>query len=118
MKYLHDSRESGTQQAKNVTQMEHSTSNIQYNNNYQTSYTTYNYEQSSFMDDQFSTSTRSFPISSSFYDNRILRTRRNKRKLKHEITINTYVLNRIRQLPTQITNDPFTGQIFSGSTFR
>ncbi|GBB97603.1 hypothetical protein RclHR1_03010006 [Rhizophagus clarus] len=54
---------------------------------------------------------------SSSYASRVIRRRRNQRRLRHGITINTYILNRIRSLPIQITNDPFSNQIFNGSTF-
>jgi hypothetical protein len=47
-----------------------------------------------------------------------IRTRRNKRRVRHGF-IDTYMmLNRIRRLPPQNTNDPFINQLFNGSTFR
>ncbi|PKY39850.1 hypothetical protein RhiirA4_453120 [Rhizophagus irregularis] len=54
-------------------------------------------------------------ISTSAYVNRILRKRRNHRQLRH---VNNYtLLNPIRQLSRQNTNDPFANQIFNGSNF-
>ncbi|CAB4383376.1 uncharacterized protein OCT59_009513 [Rhizophagus irregularis] len=53
----------------------------------------------------------------SSYASFAIRRRRNQRRLRHEITINMYILNRIRRLPMQNTNDLFTNQFFNGSTF-
>ncbi|GBC06843.1 hypothetical protein RclHR1_07090002 [Rhizophagus clarus] len=47
-----------------------------------------------------------------------IRNRRNKRRLRHETTINTYMLDRIRRLPTQHTRNPSTNRFFNGGTFR
>ncbi|CAB4480391.1 unnamed protein product [Rhizophagus irregularis] len=49
-----------------------------------------------------------------------IRRRRNQRRLRrlrHEITINMYIWNRIRRLPMQTTNNLFTNQFFNGSAF-
>jgi hypothetical protein len=55
----------------------------------------------------------------SYASHTIRRRRRNKRRIRHAIAIDTYMLNRIRQLPpTQNTNDPFINQFFNGSNFR
>ncbi|CAB4434779.1 unnamed protein product [Rhizophagus irregularis] len=51
------------------------------------------------------------------YASLTIRSRRNQRRLRHEITVNMYILNRIRRLPMQNTNDLFTNQFFNGSTF-
>ncbi|CAB4434759.1 unnamed protein product [Rhizophagus irregularis] len=63
----------------------------------------------------FSDTTSNNP--SSYDDSFASRRRRNQRRLRHEITINMYLLNRIRRLPMQNTNDLFTNQFFNGSTF-
>ena len=56
---------------------------------------------------------------SSSYASLTIRRRRNQRQLRHGITINNmYILNRIRRLPIQNTNDLFANQFFNGSTFR
>jgi hypothetical protein len=56
---------------------------------------------------------------SSYASHTAIRKRRNKRRIRHAIAIDTYMLNRIRQLPpTQNTNDPFINQFFNGSNFR
>ena len=63
----------------------------------------------------FSDTTSNNPSS---YASFAIRRRRNQRRLRHEITINMYMWNRIRRLPMQNTNDLFTNQFFNGSTFR
>jgi hypothetical protein len=62
----------------------------------------------------FSDTTSNNPSS---YTSFVIRRRRNQRRLRHGITINTYILNHIRRLPRQNTNVPFTNQFFNGSTF-
>ncbi|GES85595.1 hypothetical protein GLOIN_2v1835724 [Rhizophagus clarus] len=59
--------------------------------------------------------TTSYNLSS--YASLTIRKRRNKRRVRHGITINTYMLNRIRRLPTQNTQNPSTNQFFNGITF-
>jgi hypothetical protein len=64
--------------------------------------------------------TTSYAINNqSSYANLTVRRRRIQRQLRHETTINVnaYILNHIRRLPVQRTNDQFAGQIFNGSTF-
>jgi hypothetical protein len=52
------------------------------------------------------------------YASLTIHRRRNKRRVRHGITIDTYMLNRIRRLPPiQNTNNPFTNQFFNGSIF-
>jgi hypothetical protein len=53
----------------------------------------------------------------SSYASLTVRRRRTQRQLRHRNTINAYILNHIRRLPVQSTNDAFAGQIFNGSTF-
>ncbi|CAB4480403.1 unnamed protein product [Rhizophagus irregularis] len=53
----------------------------------------------------------------SSYASFAIRRRRYQRRLRHGITINMYILNRIRRLPIQNTNDLFTNQLFNRSTF-
>jgi hypothetical protein len=53
--------------------------------------------------------------SSSYVSNRIHK-RRIQRHLRHRITTNMYTLN-LRQLPRQITTDPFANQLFNGTNF-
>jgi hypothetical protein len=54
----------------------------------------------------------------SYASHTIRRRRRNKRRIRHAIAIDTYMLDRIRGLTTQNTNDPLINQFFNGSNFR
>jgi hypothetical protein len=88
--------------------------NISQDSSNQTFYTTNDYEESFIMDNA---STQSLPMTnSSSY--RVLRNRRIQRRIRHGSTINNiYMLNRIRQLSRQNTNNQFANQFFNGSNF-
>ena len=97
-----DHEQSPTNQSINATQMERAPSKIPCDNLN--------------ISCDFSDTTSNNPSS---YASFAIRRRRNQRRLRHVITINNmYILNRIRRLPIQNTNDLFTNQFFNGSTFR
>ncbi|CAB4395068.1 unnamed protein product [Rhizophagus irregularis] len=94
------------QQPTNLTQMKHTSLNGLFTD--QKDNATSNYKEPS---DSFSIGNRG----NRFTASRIVHRRRNQRKLRREIK---YPLNHyMKRLPIQITNDPFTIQLFNGSPF-
>jgi hypothetical protein len=102
-------------QPTNLIQMKHTSLNGLIPD--QKSNATSNYNEpsdSSFISNQFTASTKSYPTVNLSFCNRIVHKRRNQRKLRREIKCS---LNDIKRLPLQITNDSFAFQFFNGSPF-